>query len=387
MTSIDDGNAFQEFFIPGRHCLFGEHTDWSGGLRRFNPAIAFGRTIVSGTNQGLFAKVRRHPSSLIVRSILPPSANLAPQLTDKYAITIEQTNDQRFATLKVEMDDLQSLKALAIEGGFFSYVAGVAFKIKTNHNVLGLEVNNYKSTLPVGKGLSSSAAICVLLARGFSRCFDLKGTARFEMEYAYLGESMTPSRCGRMDQAGCAFGQRPVLMAYDGDDVEVDEIKIGKTLHYLLVDLGYPHKSTTEILKGLQAAYPFPQGEKEEAVHHLFGDFNIGITTEAVEALREGDAVKLGSLMTKAQTEFDRSAAPLCPSQLTMPLLHSVLAHSPLQELIHGGKGVGSQGDGTLQLLCKNEACLKAAMLIINKDFPAMDCLELSLQPTDEPSS
>ena len=48
--------------------------------------------------------------------------------------------------------------------------------------------------------------------------------------------------------------------------------------------------------------------------------------------------------------------ASLSPSpQLTAPVLHKVLGLPELQPLVWGGKGVGSQGDGTAQLLCKGE--------------------------------
>jgi len=81
-----------------------------------------------------------------------------------------------------------------------------------------LEIDNTLTDLPIKKGLSSSAATCVLIARAFNRIYDLKMTVRGEMEFAYLGEVTTPSRCGRMDQ-GCAYGNRPVLMTFDGDRV------------------------------------------------------------------------------------------------------------------------------------------------------------------------
>jgi galactokinase len=48
-------------------------------------------------------------------------------------------------------------------GGFWSYVAGTAHKISTEHVVGGLRLDNYRTTLPLKKGLSSSAAICVLV--------------------------------------------------------------------------------------------------------------------------------------------------------------------------------------------------------------------------------
>ena len=50
--------------------------------------------------------------------------------------------------------------------------------------------------------------------------------------------------------------------------------------------------------------------------------------------------------MREAQAAFDARAAPLCAAQLASPVLHRVLAHPPIQQLIYGGKGVGSQVGG-----------------------------------------
>ena len=85
-------------------------------------------------------------------------------------------------------------------------------------------MGRYRTDLPVKKGLSSSAAVCVLAARAFNRLYELKMTTRGEMESAYRGEITTPSRCGRMDQ-GCAYGSNPVLMTFDGEQIDVREFR------------------------------------------------------------------------------------------------------------------------------------------------------------------
>ena len=82
-----------------------------------------------------------------------------------------------------------------------------ALDILVSENVRGIKIDNHKTTLPASKGLSSSAAVCVLIARAFNLLFDLGLTARGEMEAAYAGEVLTPSKCGRMDQC-VAFGHR-----------------------------------------------------------------------------------------------------------------------------------------------------------------------------------
>ena len=42
-----------DIFVPGRVCLFGEHSDWAGGYRRINSKIPAGQVIIAGTNQAL----------------------------------------------------------------------------------------------------------------------------------------------------------------------------------------------------------------------------------------------------------------------------------------------------------------------------------------------
>ena len=101
------------------------------------------------------------------------------------------------------------------------------------------------------------------------------------------------------------------------------------------------------------------------------------ITQQAALALQKGDEEKIGSLMVKAQTEFDKYMIPACPSQLTSPVLHSLLNYSRLQEYIWGGKGVGSQGDGTAQFIAKDEKSQQQLIEIINHDFPKMQCFKL----------
>jgi hypothetical protein len=50
------------------------------------------------------------------------------------------------------------------------------------------------------------------------------------MELAYQGEITTPSRCGRMDQ-GCAFGNRPVLMTFDGDRLDTNAFRVNQPMY------------------------------------------------------------------------------------------------------------------------------------------------------------
>ena len=322
-----------QIFVPGRVCLFGEHSDWSGAFRRFNPSIEKGYTIVVGTNQGLYAEVRSHPTSLVV--------------------TCSDERGNKKGPVCIPMEPSRLLE-VARGGGFWSYVAGVAYQILIDYKVSGIEIDNYKTDLPLKKGLSSSAAVCVLTARAFNRIYDLKMTTRGEMEYAYKGEILTPSQCGRMDQA-CAFGNQPVLMTYDGEFVDVEAIRLPLPLYLVIIDL-CAEKDTVEILAKLQEAFPVASTATHEGVHEMLGARNKDITSiRAVEAIFKGDAQTLGKLMVEAQENMDKFGGAACPAQLTAPVLHRVIAHATFQPLIWGAKGVGAGGDGTAQFLCRGK--------------------------------
>lgn len=344
-----------KIFVPGRICLFGEHSDWAGGHRRINSEIEKGYTLITGTDQGIYADVEPYAGALVLHATTRTGERQGP-----YEIPMEP---------KALMEEAQ-------KGGFWSYVAGVAYQVLTHYHVKGLKIDNYKTDLPMKKGLSSSAAICVLAARAFNRIYDLKMTVRGEMELAYHGEITTPSRCGRMDQ-GCAFGNRPILMTYDGDRLDVTELRVRENLHLVLVDLG-GRKDTMEILARLNRAYPFAENELERGVQNLLGPINKRIVHRAAELLQASDAERLGALMAEAQSLFDQYAMPSCPEELTAPLLHRVLNYAPLQPHIWGGKGVGSQGDGSAQFIARSEAGQKAAIEIIERDM-GMSCLPLTV--------
>lgn len=95
--------------------------------------------------------------------------------------------------------DVIELKEVASKGGYYSYIAGTAAIVlqehsnrvrkqssKTTHtdqntrssddviinenenDFKGVYIKNYLNTLPMGKGLSSSAAVCVLVAKCFN---------------------------------------------------------------------------------------------------------------------------------------------------------------------------------------------------------------------------
>ena len=318
-----------QLFVPGRLCLIGEHSDWAGLHRMINSKIIPGQAIVTGIEQGIYADVTKDTDFIIDSKM-------------------ELYHGQSF---RCPMDT-ERLREAANEGGFFSYVAGVASYMSECYNVGGLHITITDMDLPIKSGLSSSAAICVLVARAFNQIYHLNLNTIGEMTIAYNGEQRTPSRCGRLDQA-CAFGVNPVRMYFDGNDIRVTPIKIVKPLYWVVANLN-AGKDTVKILSDLNKCYPFAENELENNVHEALGSDNQRYIEEAVECLEKGDYEALGLLMKDYQANFDAKVAPACPEELLAPVLHSVLEDTKIISLTYGAKGVGSQGDGTVQFLAKD---------------------------------
>ncbi len=348
-----------ELFVPGRLCLFGEHSDWAGGWRSTHPALPPGVCLVTGTDQGLRAVAERADGVLEIESRLPGG---------------EERGPARIAARP------EALAAAARSGDFFRYAAGVAAELVERFGVGGLRLR-IESDLPVGKGLSSSAAICVLVARAYSRAWHLGLDERAEMELAYAGERRSGSVCGRMDQV-CAYGRRPLLLRFDADALDIEPLAPRRRVHLLVVDLRAA-KDTRRILADLNACFPDAPGETAAGVREALGPRNLALLARARAALEAGDASALGELMREAQEVFDALLVPACP-ELAAPRLHAVLAHPALLELAFGGKGVGSGGDGCAQLVARGPEESRALAERLARDL-GVACWPLTLGEGDAP--
>jgi len=342
------------FFVPGRLCLFGEHSDWAGTYRDVSPDQPPGYCLVMGTDQGLDVVADSAAGFFEIHSTLSGGRPVEERLSAEPA----------------------ALAEAARQGGFFAYAAGTAAEMMERHSVGGISLR-IRTDLPVGKGLSSSAAICVLVARAYSRIYDLGLTKRDEVEVAYAGERRTGSECGRMDQV-CAYGRRPTFLCFDGAGFDVEVLRPASEIHLLVVDLRAT-KDTIRILRDLNACFPNAPGAVAAGVREALGPLNEALLRRAREAVVAGAAATLGVLMQEAQEVFDSRVAPAC-DELRAPRLHEVLAHAAAQELAHGGKGVGSQGDGCAQLVARDAEARAELAARLERDL-GVSCLSLTIRP------
>jgi galactokinase len=343
-----------EVLSPGRLCLFGEHSDWASEY-----ALHPGYCIVVGTDQSIRATAE--PSDVFcVETVVPDEAGRPSGRTRRMSCPWE----------------IEALKAAAQDQGeFFRYCAGVAYEmLRRGYGTAGLDLRIVEMELPLKKGVSSSAAVCILVAKAFNECYGLHLLPHELMDISYHGERITGSQCGRMDQA-CIYGSVPVLLAFEpGGHVRIEPIFARDTLHLFYVDLA-GKKDTVVILKSLHSQY-----RRDQALQQALGSLNEAIVRRAFSAVQNGRPADVGGLMTEAQEVFDRCVSIHCPEHLTAPLLHKVLALPEIQPHVYGGKGVGSQGDGTAQFVARSESDRDLAMQKIVQAFPQMRCFPLTIR-------
>ena len=342
--------------VRGRVCLFGEHSDWAADF-----GLHTGFCLVVGTDQTMGGRARGADFFRVTTRLLPPGGAGSPPVARQ---------------VQCPWTDRDLLAAAQDAHEFFRYCAGTAHELKALPGVTGgLDLDIDQVDLPLGKGVASSAAVCILVAKAFDAAYGLRLFPHELMRLAYRGERLTGSQCGRMDQA-CIYGKIPVLLSFEREAfVRVDPIPVGGPIEMFFVDLGGA-KDTVAILGDLRRAYLGSAGMKQ-----ALGAGNEGLVRQAIGALAAGDAAALGELMTRSQRAFDERVAPHSPVQLASPLLHSLLNWPELAGHVHGGKGVGSQGDGTAQFVARSAADRDEAMKKIEAAFPGMRCYRLSIPP------
>jgi galactokinase len=185
----------QSAFAPGRVNLIGDHTDYSGGYV-LPMAIQFGTTVTFEPGG----------ERVLLRSGFDPQPADLPLKIDKPA---------------------------AVRPAWARYVAGVIAEIKPVSGGSG----TVTTTLPVGEGLSSSAAleVATALALGYAGAPGDLAVACQKAEQRAVGVP-----CGVMDQLASVSGERGHALLIDCSSNSVKPIPVPKGCEVVAIPSGEP---------------------------------------------------------------------------------------------------------------------------------------------------
>lgn len=275
------------FQAPGRINIIGEHTDYSGGL--VMPAAIDRRCLIAAA---------------------PNGSRRLNVVADAFASQAEA-----------------DLDALAPTHGWMDYVAGVAaVLIADGVDVPGADLW-IESDVPIGAGVSSSAAIEVAAAHAL---LALAGQAADGVQIARWAQraenDFVGMPCGIMDQFASANGVAGGAMLLDCATLKAEPVRLPGTASFLLVDSMVRHNhvegeyrarrddcETAARLLGVAmlsqvteaelaaALARLPPGPAKRCRHVVSENARV---RRAAEALGRGDLAALGQLMTRSHASL-----------------------------------------------------------------------------------
>lgn len=200
----------QVAIAPGRINLIGEHTDYNDG---FVLPMAIDRHVVVA-----FAPRRDR--------------------------VLRAYSAERLETRELSLDTLAQRTAAQTgrwgkRGGWFGYVVGVAWSmLSAGHHVTGADLA-IVSDLPIGAGLSSSAALEIAVARAFATA---SGVAWDPVEFARLAQraehEFAGVSCGIMDQLSVAAAHEDAALLIDCRSLTTRDVPIPENARLLVFDSG-----------------------------------------------------------------------------------------------------------------------------------------------------
>jgi galactokinase len=194
-------------FAPGRAELLGNHTDYNEGL-----------VLAAAIDLGITIRAEKIDADVIE---VISEAN-------RRRVTVSAKNLQRLEEESWANYPIGVIKGLR-EAGF--EIGGVRLRVSSN--------------LPVGSGLSSSAAFEVATAVAALELFGFSVEPMVLVQLCQKAENeFVGVRCGLLDQASSVFGKEDGVILLDFRATTARTVPLSPSVALLLVDSGVPHQLT-----------------------------------------------------------------------------------------------------------------------------------------------
>ncbi len=291
------------FLSPGRVNIIGEHVDYNDGL-----------VMPAAINKYICFAISKNKTS--------ECALIAKDLNEAYKFDLT--------------DELKPINKMWV-----NYILGVLSQLKDNHRLAqGFNIV-FSSTIPMGAGLSSSAALECGIGYAMNTLFDLGLTKE---EIALIGQKSEHTfvgvNCGIMDQFASVFGKKNKVIKLDCNTLEHSYYKADfKKYSLLLLDSNVKHTHLTsgynvrrqEVEAGLKIIKQhFPEVKtfrnctekmilelKEQLGKTIFKRCHFVVKEiqrvhDAATALSQSDFATLGKLMSETHNGLSKEYEVSC---------------------------------------------------------------------------
>lgn len=339
---------------PGRINIIGEHTDY---------------------NQGLVL-----PAAIDKKSIFRLKKNGTPASAKIYSIDMEE--EYSF--------DLDNIKP--ISDGWENYVLGVVAELQKMGGQLQGFDGEFEADVPIGGGMSSSAALECSLAYGLNALFDL-GFDKWQLikasqmaEHNYVG-----IKCGIMDQFASMMGKANQVMLLDCASLEFEYFPLDlQDYQFLLINSNVSHslasseynKRREECLAGLsilQHKYPEYQSLSDVSMDVLLrfsDDMSPVVFNRCRHVISENQRVKTAT-QSLQDNNFEQLGELLYAShhslrddyEVSCDELDFLVAQTYDKEYVLGSRMMGGGFGGCTLNLIKKSSVEEFTNLVTQKYF------------------
>jgi len=314
---------------PGRVNLIGEHTDYNGGF--VLPTVIPQRTTV---------ELARRPDRLVWAW----SASIAEAAAEYH------------------------LGSEAREGRWVDYVQGITSVLAAAGHALGGVDIRIDSSVPLGSGLSSSAALEIALLRALRSAFNLEIA---DVPLARLGQraenEFVGAPCGIMDQMACSLAEDREALFLDTRTLQFDRVRLPPGAELVVVNSGVSHRvagtgyatrrrecEAAARLLGVPQLRDVPVAGLDETIaalpetlrrrvrHVVTEDQRV---LEAVQAMRAGDLARLGDLF------YLSHASMRDDYQVSIPEIDLLVDLARDDPRVHGARLTGGGFGGSIVAL------------------------------------
>ncbi|WP_428267534.1 galactokinase [Haliangium sp.] len=306
---------------PGRVNLIGEHTDYNDGF-----------VLPMAIDHEVAIALSPEPGEVRVRSC-------------------ELGRERRFTPAGLTRE--------SAPGGWLSYIAGVAWALAEAGRPTPGWRGVVASDVPIGAGLSSSAALELAALRAFVAVAGGDWDPRAMAALAQRAESAwVGMNCGIMDQLTVAAGQRGQALFIDCRSLAIEPVPVPAEAAVLVLD--------TDTRRGLvDSAYNQRRAQCEQVARALgvaaLRDADLGAldacrgaldpealrrarhvigenerVRAAAQALRAGDVVAMGQLMNHSHASLARDF------EVSSPALDAMVRHAQAHPGCHGARLTGA---------------------------------------------
>ena len=314
---------------PGRVNLIGEHTDYNGGF------------------------------------VLP---TVIPQRT---TVELAPRGDRLVRAWSANIDEPPARYHLGSEarrGAWIDYVQGVTWVLsEAGHALCGADVR-ISSSVPLGSGLSSSAALEMALLRAFRAAF---GLPIDDVPLARLGQraenEFVGAPCGIMDQMACSLAEDRVALFLDTRTLAFDRVALPPGVELVVINSGVSHRvaggdyatrrrECEEAARMLgapqlrdvpvagleQRIKGLPEMLRRRVRHVVTEDQRV---LDAVEAMRACDVARLGELF------YASHASMRDDYQVSIPEIDLLVDLARKDPRVHGARLTGGGFGGSIVAL------------------------------------